>query len=298
MKILIEKIKIRLRRWYILHLSHTPRKGSYPFVSGDTFREWADMIYEKGLTFTPNKVKEGDIIFLSGEVFEEFFTTIHPFIKVHYKLITHNSDHVVGEKEVGYIDDKIIQWFAQNALVSHPKITPIPIALESLSYSNAGRLTLFKNREKPVTKKNRILVNFSTRTNPKERGACLEAMHKNKLAYIVTERMTQKEYVSLLKHSRTVASPPGNGPDCHRTWEAVLFGTIPIVKRGFFIEHFASLGLPVWIVDDYSEIAELSEKDLVEKCNKITASSKNPADTLLSFNYWHDIIKSTDSKHA
>lgn len=295
--LIIDKISRKIRR-VLIKISSTPRKGSFPYVSGDTFREWANLVYEKNLTFTPDKVKEGDVIFLSGEVLEEFFTNIHPFIKAHYKLITHNSDHVVSEKEVNYIDDKIIQWFAQNVLVSHPKITPIPIALESLSYSNAGRLTLFKNREKPVTKKNRILVNFSTQTNPKERGACLEVMRQNKLAHIVTERTTQKEYVDLLKHSRAVASPPGNGPDCHRTWEAVLFGAVPIVKRSFFIEHFASLGLPVWIVDDYSEIAELSEEDFVEKCNQIIASSKNPADTLLSYNYWRDIIKNVDSKHA
>jgi hypothetical protein len=27
-----------------------------------------------------------------------------------------------------------------------------------------------------------------------------------------------------------VASPYGGGPDCHRTWEALILGCIPIVK--------------------------------------------------------------------
>ncbi len=297
MKILIEKIKIKVRRFFTFHFSSTPRRGSYPYISGDTFREWADLVYEKDNTFTADKVKKGNIVFLAGGYIDEFFTTIHPFIKTNYKLITHNSDRSIGEKEIGYIDEKIIQWFAQNVLVSHPKITPIPIALESLSYSNAGRLHLFNNKNLPLTKRNRILVNFKTITNPLERNTCLESMKKCNLSHIVTERLTQKEYIRLLKDSKAVTSPPGNGPDCHRTWEAALFGTVSIVKRSFFIEHFASLGLPVWIVRDFTELIGISEDEFVQKCEQIIASSKDPSSTLLSYNYWHNIIKNTNIPH-
>ena len=291
MKIIIEKIKIRLRRFVIANFSLTPRKGSYPYVSGDTFREWADLIYENDNTFTSDKVKRGDIIFVAGGYIDEFFTNIHPSIKVQYKLITHNSDQTIGGKEVSYIDDKVIRWFAQNVLVPHPKITPIPIALESLSYSNTGRLHLFKNRENKEPKKNRIIVNFNTATNPKERNACMESMKDCRLSYIVEKRLTQKEYIKLLKESKAVVSPAGNGPDCHRTWEATLFGTVPIVKRSYFIEHFTSLGLPVWIVDDFKELSKVSEEEFIRKCEGILTSSKDISKTLLSYDYWHDIIK-------
>lgn len=297
MKMLIEKIQIKMRRFFILHFSCNPRKGSYPYISGDTFREWANLIYEKDNTFTAEKVKEGDIIFLAGGYIDEFFTKVHPFIKAHYKLITHNSDQTVGEKEIGYIDDKIIQWFAQNVIAPHPKITPIPIALSNLNYSKAGRLCLFKNRNIPVNKIDKILVNFDTSTNPPERNACIKSMNKSDLSHIISERLTQKEYIKLLKQFKAVMSPPGNGPDCHRTWEAVLFKTIPIVKRSFFIEHFASLGLPVWIIDDYSEILNISKEDFLKKCDGILASSQDPAETLLSYNYWYDVIKNTNPKH-
>ena len=60
-----------------------------------------------------------------------------------------------------------------------------------------------------------------------------------------------------------VLSPFGNGMDCHRTWEALLCGCIPIVRTSVFRELF--YGLPVLIVEDWSEITfELLKKTIQE----------------------------------
>ena len=50
-----------------------------------------------------------------------------------------------------------------------------------------------------------------------------------------------------------VLSPFGNGMDCHRTWEALLCGCIPIVRSSVFNELFD--GLPVLIVDKWEDIS-------------------------------------------
>lgn len=50
-----------------------------------------------------------------------------------------------------------------------------------------------------------------------------------------------------------VLSPFGNGMDCHRTWEALLCGCIPIVRSTVFNELFE--GLPVLIVEKWSDIS-------------------------------------------
>jgi len=49
-----------------------------------------------------------------------------------------------------------------------------------------------------------------------------------------------------------VLSPFGNGLDCHRTWEALLCGCIPIVRSTVFYELFE--GLPVLIVENWEDI--------------------------------------------
>jgi len=49
-----------------------------------------------------------------------------------------------------------------------------------------------------------------------------------------------------------VLSPFGNGMDCHRTWEALLCGCIPIVRSYVFRDLFE--GLPVLMVDTWEEV--------------------------------------------
>ena len=49
-----------------------------------------------------------------------------------------------------------------------------------------------------------------------------------------------------------VLSPFGNGMDCHRTWEALLCGCIPIVRSSVFRELFNEL--PVLMVDKWEDI--------------------------------------------
>ncbi len=51
-----------------------------------------------------------------------------------------------------------------------------------------------------------------------------------------------------------VISPPGNGLDTHRTWEALALGRIPIVQRTGIEPIFE--GLPVLIVNSYEEITQ------------------------------------------
>lgn len=63
------------------------------------------------------------------------------------------------------------------------------------------------------------------------------------------------EYLLSLRNHKYVVSPPGNGRDCHRHWEALLVGTAPIILRDPALEK-ALLNLPVWWVDSYEEVTE------------------------------------------
>jgi hypothetical protein len=49
-----------------------------------------------------------------------------------------------------------------------------------------------------------------------------------------------------------VVSPEGAGFDCHRTWEALLLGCIPIVKRSLVTDLLERL--PVLIVDEWAQV--------------------------------------------
>ncbi len=69
-------------------------------------------------------------------------------------------------------------------------------------------------------------------------------------------------WINMTKYA-FVLSPFGNGLDCHRTWEALICGCIPIVRTKVFQELF--YGLPVLIVDDWVNVTkELLEKTIEE----------------------------------
>ena len=80
-------------------------------------------------------------------------------------------------------------------------------------------------------------------------------------------------------------TPHGNGLDCHRTWEALCTGSIPIVKTSAIDSLFTDL--PVLIVKDWSDV----NMELLTKTIKEFKTKKFNYDKLL-LKYWIDKIKS------
>jgi hypothetical protein len=82
-----------------------------------------------------------------------------------------------------------------------------------------------------------------------------------------------------------VLSPFGIGMDCHRTWEALCLGCIPIVCAPHFNKLFEDL--PVLIVSDWTEITEDLLKETLKKY-----SNKSFKYEKLSLEYWQNNIRS------
>ena len=75
--------------------------------------------------------------------------------------------------------------------------------------------------------------------------------------------MSIKKYRNQLEKSFFVISPPGNGIDCHRTWEAFYHKTIPVLEKRFYL--FDHLNLPVFLVDnieDFFKIDDVKKKEI------------------------------------
>lgn len=62
-----------------------------------------------------------------------------------------------------------------------------------------------------------------------------------------------EEYLFTMQQHKFVLSPVGNGVDSHRTWEALLAGSIPIVESS--VRDSMYEGLPVLIVQSWSELS-------------------------------------------
>ena len=83
-----------------------------------------------------------------------------------------------------------------------------------------------------------------------------------------------------------VASPLGNGLDCHRTWEAFALGCIPIVKISIMDTSLFD-ELPILIVKEWSNINEQLLKDTINSFKNRTFNMDK-----LKLQYWKDKILS------
>lgn len=261
MKRIYTKVKRRITKLLKLHLT------SYPYVSGDTFRAMADHIYDTDLHLDPTHIQDKQVVFVQSFLIDTFFQNVHPNIHASYILITHNGDKNIDTAYIPYFNDKkIIHWFAQNCQVAHPKLTPIPIGIENKSYFLHGIPKYFTKLSRQKTSRElRIFYKFNPHTNISERTTALHSLQSNPLARTDATWHDPYTYLSALKNYAFVASPPGNGEDCIRTWEALYLRTVPVVKHSAATEYFASLGLPLWVIKDWGELDGITENDLVDK---------------------------------
>jgi hypothetical protein len=109
-----------------------------------------------------------------------------------------------------------------------------------------------------------VLSAFRTHTDRRRRphGINRDSIKQNlDINGIPTIELHENEYFRTLGNYKFVVSPEGNGIDCHRHYEALLAGCIPIIEAHDGIcEKYR--GAPILWTRDYSEItpAYLSEK--------------------------------------
>ena len=113
-----------------------------------------------------------------------------------------------------------------------------------------------------------LLVSFSLSSNVRVE------YEKILINYGITNNkgLDMDTYRNLLAKSYFVLSPPGNGIDCHRTWEAFYNDTIPVIEKKYYL--FQHLNLPVLVVDNIKDFLDLSIDDKIKKYNSINSQRK------------------------
>jgi hypothetical protein len=208
-------------------------------------------------------IYDGAVVFLSLDLIDEFFKKIERF-NGSFSIITHHSDRSIDLKLIGYINDsRVNKWFAQNLLIEHEKCVGIPIGLEDRWRHNAGIIDYYSSNLTHV-RIPKILYGFNVSTNPLERTMALKVISKHPFGCHVD--LPARYYLKKLRKYMFVLSPPGNGVDCHRTWEAIYSGCIPIVKRSPLYSSFPMF--PGLILEEWSDLCTLNQGDLIRIYNE------------------------------
>lgn len=286
------KIKTGMRRFFSKSMKYN-RPASFPYITGDGFRSIAQHVFDEIQTIQFGDVAEGDIVFVRADFLHDFFKKVHPCIENKYILISHNSDQNINSQFVEYIDDKIIHWFAQNVLVAHKKITPLPIGLQLRIYNAKNIVIELLEKNKIENEKDiKIFYAFSEETNGK-RSTALRHLKNNVLTTGSSTALERSEYYKAINKNAFNASPEGGGIDCHRTWESMYLGSIPVLERNVSTSYWQDIGLPVFLIDSWGEIDTIQAKNLEEFYIQSKSKFNSPA---LYIDYWiTEIIK---HKHA
>lgn len=258
-----------------------------------------------------NNMFDGMIIYVCSDLLLFFFKNIFPKINKKFTLVSGDSDlcvphQILSREETDniLISPYLIKWFAQNTVLqNYNKIYQLPIGLDYHTISNnpdhlwklPGEeclpieqekilFSIFKNAKPFFLRIPKIYVNF-TKGNDRfgDRKKSLASIPQNLL--VINDTFVPRTVTwNNITNFTFVLSPFGNGMDCHRTWEALSLGSIPIVRAHRFKELFKDL--PVLIVKEWHEINE----DLLINTINIFKNTKFNCEKL-NLEYWINKIK-------
>ena len=145
-----------------------------------------------------------------------------------------------------------------------------------------------------------LLANFALGSNTETRGPALVFACGNETAGVTGKRWAEcvekdsgvRQYVSSMpavyhhnSRFRFHLSPEGNGLDCHRTWEALYLGIVPVVKSGPLDPLLADT--PAWIVNEWSDI---SLESMAAAWKERTEKWRGQVVERLHFSYWRSKV--------
>lgn len=255
----------------------------------------------------------GSLLYLQTSALRSFVTTELPKLTIPFVLVTGDTDDEIPNSLPADIYTTLVTspvvkgWFTQNCLLPadavvpeghiRPQHMPIGIHIHCLSVG------LWCKDPIPPEKQHSLLRDFadkgghfSTRLpkcygsfrhtvrNISDRKAAMAVIPADAIDHEEDRVPTPVSWEHQIRYA-FVASPFGGGPDCHRTWEALALGCIPIVRRSpLNIPLFDDL--PVWQVTEWSEVTvDAMKAKIVEFSGQTFKMEK------ITLQYWMDRIR-------
>lgn len=241
-----------------------------------------------------SNIRPGTTVYVASSALREFVKNINK-IPCAFILVSGDCDWCVPNDVFPVFKDfldfienpKIIHWYSQNCIGSHPKLTQIPIGLDyhtmSAGHHSWGpQMTPIEqelmlkhirmNAEPFWNRKVECYGNFQflmTTRFSYDRGDAINKVPRDLVYYEPTYTTRENCWKNQVQYA-FVLSPHGNGLDCHRTWEALCLGCIVIVKTSPLDPLYQ--GLPVLIVKEWSDITRvLLEQTVLDYKTKVLA---------------------------
>jgi hypothetical protein len=292
------------------------------FISGTVLRDGCDVIWREKSPEPPEELfcelPYGTVVFVNLYHMKRFVAEVLPRLASPIVLVAGcdtRSPSVEGHESL-YTSPNILHAFIQNCDFSvrpPERVTVIPVGLNFHKLDPASnnqsrdmglpsrpgnqQLTLKALREQVLPVQERplsVYANFhlnmdtflrdsQAKTRRDARADALSVLCECPFVEFEKRQIPRNVVWQRYQNHSFEASPQGNGIDCHRTWEALLFKSIPIVKTSSIDSVFD--GLPVAIVKDWSEVTE--ERLLIWR-EEFQEALEGPIHPKLYSRYWID----------
>lgn len=257
-------------------------------------------------------IQDGETLYIQGSAIKDFSTKLdlipNKFILVSGDCDESIPNHIFTDMEFrNFIDsDKIIHWYTQNCVGNHPKLSAIPIGLDYHTRKTPGTVSerwghimTPKEQETEIHSLINVSKPFYDRTikayanfqfsmseqYTQDRVDAKDKLDIECVSYEPSHTKTRLESFQRQMEYAFVISPHGRGLDCHRTWEALVLGCIPIVKSSTNNPLYD--GLPVLIVDDWFHVTQQLLTDTIQEYK-----GREFKYDKLTLKYWIDNIRS------
>ena len=231
-----------------------------------------------------SKLKDGDTIFVKTDFIVNgiFSRDFLPKIKTKFILVTGISDYSIdinnNFKSI-LSNPNLIHWFASNPpSEDFDKISFIPIWFQE--YERLGDNLIFlkenlNNYNEWEKKKNKIYIPHHSLTNP-DRQSIIEKLSNLSFVEVEKTKLSFQDYINKIKQYKYVLSLRGNGWDCHRNYEILFSGSVPVMQQGPISKSFKKYDIPHILIKDVSDNI-FDEKYNIDK-------------NILLLDYWKKII--------
>ncbi|MAQ86473.1 MAG: hypothetical protein CMH12_25280 [Maritimibacter sp.] len=218
--------------------------------------------------------RPGDAIYLQPELLDRFAARVLPRVTGAFTLVTGNS---VADIRPGQIRKEVLEavlyhpgfrhWHAQNLAMDHARMSVVPLGLDYHTLSvgrkpgwgppatpsvQEAELDAIRLAGRPLAQ--RALTGYSNWqfvTGNSAREAMKARLDPATLHWQTAPLPRAETWRATTEHFFTL-SPRGRGMDCHRTWEALILGSVPVVEDLPIRDLFTDL--PVVRLTDWSEL--------------------------------------------
>ena len=253
------------------------RPASFPFVSPDTFRSLADCVVEAGSVLHRKSIHPRMVIYCDA-------SSIHDPAQGYVESMDIGSARNIARRQkvkpiliISHGDfsppsevlEKMSEFhhiFATNVTREISSVTAIPLGLENAFRNLNGSLGpyLGSRENLPAAQRsNLVFGSFAVRNNPRVRLPLAALMKESRFEFTQV-RLSPEGFRERVRDSYFVISPPGRGFDCHRTWEAIYQGAVPVVLENTLAPSLAN-SLPILSVETYEDFLGLSDEQLQDK---------------------------------